>query len=147
MPAILSTRHCKLIINGHQFNGYSNDDPPVEFPDIDFLDYEFGKDGGLYGNDNGMQGGELLVKLAPGSESAKWCIRQLARRNRGERVLYSGSYGDVNLNYVTNMLGGRFKMCPPAVTPGKTFEATFVFKQYQPLYDGALFTPSPILSF
>ena len=143
MPTILSTRHCELVINGHKFTAYADEDSPVEFPDIEHLEHSFGKDGTLYLSDTGMQGGEVTVKLAPSSPSAKRVLRWHAEMIRGMRLSFEGTYGDPGLSYDVTLRGGVLMKSPPSVVPNKTFECVFLFEQIIPNYDSAAFDPAP----
>lgn len=143
MPTILSSRHAELTINGHRFTGFSDDDPPVEFPDIELITTMRGRDGAMYASDTAIQGGEVTVKLLPTSQSAKQVLRWMTEILRGGRMLFQGSYADTELGYSVQLKGGMLKTAPPSVVPGKTYEATFEFEQLLPDYDGANFAPAP----
>lgn len=144
MPTILSHRHIELVINGHRFDGYADDDSPVEFPDMELVDTQRGKDGTLYGTDTAMIGGEVTVKLLPVSQSAIRVLRWFDEIQRGARLEFEGNYGDAELNYSAQMRGGFLKRCPAMIDPGKTFEVVFEFEQIIPDMDGARFAPAPV---
>ena len=143
MTTTLSSRHINLILNGHRFTGYAEDDPPVEFPDMDLVETVTGRDGAMYANDTAMLGGDVTVKLLPTSESSKQVLRWLAQRQRGERLEFEGEYGDTALGYDVVLRGGVMKTCAPATVPGKTFEVVFAFEELIPNYDGARFAAAP----
>ena len=67
MPFLMDYRNLVLEMNGEQVVGLSEDDPPIEFPTIEFLEEHYGKDGALYGMHTLMRGGEFKVKLQPTS--------------------------------------------------------------------------------
>ena len=53
----LSHIHSVLTINGSRVQGLSDDDVPVELPDIDISEAKFGKDGTMYTIGSGMKVG------------------------------------------------------------------------------------------
>lgn len=136
--------HQVLILNGHRFTGLSDDDPPIDVPDIDLLEYKYGMDGTMHTKSTNVKGGEVPVKLLSSSLSAKFLLTQFSLIQGGARILWSGSYGDADLGYSVQMLGGKLLRCPPSVVPGKTFEAVFVFEQLIPEYSAAQFVEGPI---
>ena len=143
MPNELSHRQCELILNAHRFTGFSDDDPPVDFPAIDLTKIQYGQDGTLYATDTGRQGGEMMVKLAPSSPSAQRIARWFRERQQGARRTFSGTYGDPGLGYSLTLEGGKLVSAPPIVVPGQTYEAKFSFERLIPQMDGAQFDPAP----
>ena len=143
-PITLSWRHISLVIGGYEFSGFAGDDQPVVFPTIEMVDPQFGKDGVLYGVDTGMLGGEVSVKLQMASGGVKQCLQWLAQRHKGVRRSFDGNFGDTELGFSVQMKGGLLKSCMSAGTPGGTFEATWVFQEIIPDYDGAQFNSDPI---
>jgi len=143
MPTILSYRHLELIINGHRFESWSDDDTPVEFPEITFADTVIGRDGTMSVTDTGNLGGELVVNLLPTSKSAQRIIQWIQERNRGERQFFDGTFSDTETGFSVQLKGGILKMAKPTVTPGETYTATFEFEQLVPDYDGATFAGAP----
>ena len=143
MPEILSHRHIIFRLNGKRLQGFADEDPPVEFPEIDMLDAVFGKDGALYGNDTAILGGEVVAKFQPTSQACIDILRWFAQRQRGSRLAFAGSYADLELGYSLDLRGGLFKMTKPIIVPGETFQATWVFEELIPDVDGVSFDPVP----
>lgn len=146
MATHLSWRHIELILNGHRFQGWSDDDPPVEFPDIDLVNVVTGKDGAAYYSDTGMLGGEVTIKLLPTSESAKRCLRWLEERDSGARLEFEGTYGDSEIGFSAALRGGALRTCRPATVPDQNFEVVFHFEEIIPDYDAAQFSPAPAVT-
>ena len=147
MPQILSHAHIELEIGGHTFLGYADEDRPVEFDGgADRISTSVGKDGGLYGVDEAMLGGDITIRLAPTSPSAQWCITENQMRKDtvmagGDATpIYDGSYNDNSQGRAAELLGGVLVACPDMVEPGVTFEVMFRFEQIISSVDGATFT-------
>ena len=138
-PVVLSWRHIKLKIGGYTFKSLANDDQPVVFPNIEMVDVVYGKGGELYGNETGMLGGDVTVKVLPASPDAQTLLTWLAQRQKGSRRTFEGSFGDSVLNFSVELRGGIFKSCTMATSPGAAFEAVFAFQEIIPDYDGANF--------
>ncbi len=144
MTTQTSNRHTLLILNGVRITGFSDDDPPVELPDIELAEETFGQDGTMYVRGTAKQGGEVMVKLLPTSPQTKWLMRKHAEIQSGARVEWEGTYGDPTLNYKTLLRGGVLKSAPPGISPGKNAEFTFVFEQLIPQFDSARFAAAPV---
>lgn len=142
-PTQLSHSNQTLIINGERVSALSDDDNPVELPQITLTEENFGSDGTMYTVGTSIRGGEVKVKLQPTSPQVKTWMRDFARIQQGEQINYDGSYGDPELDYTTVMRGGFLKMAPPGITPGVNAEFTFVFEELIPEFDNAKFRPSP----
>lgn len=143
MPTILSQRDIECLLLGHRIEGWSNEDPPIEFPEINFLDVQEGRDGSIYGTDTGILGGEVKFKLHPASRSALWFLVRLQERNRGVRRIFSGTYSNAALGYSCTFKGGLLKMMRPMIVQGQTFEPVIHFEQIIPDTEGAVFDPAP----
>ena len=147
MPELLSHRQTILMMDYGtglmKVQGFSDDDPPVELPDIPLLDETFGQDGTMYALGTSMQGGEVTVHLGPSSPTAVAWIRLLAQAQQGAVIEWNGTYDDVLNNYSTKFSGGFLKSGPPGITPGKNNDFVFVFEQITPHLDNADFSPPP----
>ena len=141
MPTQLSHLKQVLILNGKRVSGLADEDPPIEFPQIQLLEDTWGKDGTLYTVATEILGGEVTIKLLPTSPDVKRFLRWFAQIQNRRRIRFEGSYGDSELNYSTLMQGGEMKECPPTIVPGQSFEAMFVFEKLIPQYDSARFDP------
>ena len=142
-PNQLSHRHQVLIINGEYVTGLADDDNPVELPVTQLVEEKFGKDGTLYVVATNVRGGEVKIKLQPTSQQTKTWLRDHARIQQGERINYTGSYGDSDLGYNTRLEGGFLKMAPHGISPNVNAEFTFIFEELIPEFDNAAFRPSP----
>ena len=142
MSTQLSHRSAVLILNGTRITGLSDDDPPVEFEEVELATAVFGMDGGMYTNDTGKRGGEVTVKLLPASPSTKWLMRHAARIKGGARVNWSGSYGDPVLSYKVALNGGVLTKPPTAIVPGQSANFVFTFEEITPDFDTARFAAS-----
>lgn len=143
MPNQTSHKHFFLIMNGERVEGLSDDDPPIEFEDIDYNEEVYGMDGTMYTKATNRRGAPMTVKLLPTSTTAaKWMQRQADIQN-GAQLGWEGSYGNPALGAVTELRGGVLKTAPPALVPGTNPNFVFVFEETEPQYDAVNFAPSP----
>lgn len=142
MTTQLSYLHSVLIINGERVTGFSEDDVPVELPDIDLSEAIFGQDGTMYTSGTAIIGGEVMVRLLPTSPAIPRFLRFHSEIQQGARIDFEGSWADPDLGYSTLMQGGVLRVCPPGISPNKTFEMTFDFEKLIPQFDGARFAPA-----
>ena len=143
MPNILSDRHVECIINDHRIEGWADESPPIDFPEIEMIEAMYGRDGTLYGAETGRQGGEVTLKLLPASRSAIRFMRWFAERQRGGRITFEGTYGDNELGYSMQMKGGLFRMLRPMIVSRQVVNVGLVFEQLIPNFDGVEFDPAP----
>ena len=147
MAQLLSHSHVELEIGGHTFEGYADEDRPVEFGENgEDFNLSFGRDGGMYGTSNVQLGQVITVRLAPTSPSAQWCVQQRQLRNDalvdgGDIPIYDGNYSD-SVQGRSAVLQGGVMTCPAMMEPGVTFEAMFTFERVTSDVDGATFTPT-----
>ena len=104
-PNMLSHSHQQLIMNGERVSGLSDDDNPVELPNITLVEENYGSDGIMYVMGTSIKGGEVKVKLQPTSPHVKQWMRDFAQIQQGAVINYNGSYGDGNLGYNTVFRG------------------------------------------
>lgn len=142
MTTQLSSSHLDLELNGIRFEGYADEDPPVDFDNIELSEAEIGKDGTMSTTGTGMQGAKLTVKLLPTSPTVPKLMSFHAQIQRGARIIWRGTYGDPDLNIFTQLEGGVLMEAPPASMPGKTSEWVFQFEKTIPQYEAAKFAPS-----
>lgn len=142
MTTQISSTHLDLVLNGIRFEGYADEDPPVDFDAIEVATVTRGKDGTMYSMGTGMQGGRVTVKLLPTSPTTARLIQLHSQIQRGGKITWRGTYGDPDLNIFTQLEGGVLVEAPPAVSPGKTAEFVFEFERAVPLFDAARFEPS-----
>ena len=146
MGSILSFAHIECIINGHRVQGFSDDARPIEFSDDDLFEKKIGKDGGLYGTDTAMFGGDLTFRLEPGAVSAGWFMQQRELKNQAEingtaRIIYAGTYRDIVQGRMARLEGGVLMKAPAMSEPGQTYEAMITFQRIITLNEGAQFAP------
>ncbi len=143
MPNQTSHRHSFLIINGERVEGLSDDDPPIEFEDVDFVEEVYGMDGTMYTKGTNKRGTQMTVKLLPTSTTAAKWMQRIADIMNGAQLGWEGSYGNPALGAVTELRGGVFKTGPVALVPGANPNFVFVFEEVEPQYDAVNFAPSP----
>lgn len=143
MPTEMGWRHITFTVNGERVTGFANEDPPVEFPDIDLIERTRGPDGTAHDLSTGTKGGEVMVKLLPTSRFVGVVLRWMARILNDEILDFEGSYADSRLGISSLLRGGKLIKCPPAVVPGETFECTFDFEEIVPQADRHQVDPPP----
>ena len=147
MVQILNHAHVSTVLNGHRFTGWANEDRPVEFPTgDDMVNFELGKDGGVYGDNVPMFGGKIIFRMAPTSPTAQWAVQQKenwkqAQINQTETTIYEGVYSDPIQGRSARLEGGFFVQCPDMIEPGQTFEIHVYFERITGNADGAKFRP------
>ena len=150
MAQLLSNAHINLIINGHRFSGFADEDRPVEFPGgEDFFTLSTGPDGALYGMAIPMFGGPITVRLEPSSPSVQWAVQQNNMRKNALKsgdpfTIYDGSYSDPAQGRSARVAGGVFMQCPEMPEANVTFEIQFHFEEIFSNVDGGTFVPSPV---
>ena len=142
----LSHINSVLTMNGTRVQGLSDDDLPVELPDIQLAEAKYGKDGTMYTIGSGMKGGDVIVRLLPSSRTGAEWIKMHAEIQSGEVIDWEGIWQDSHLGYSTLLRGGVLTTAPSGVHPGKNLEFTFAFEEVLPQFDGANFDPAPIFS-
>lgn len=151
MAQILSHAHVEVIINGHRFTGWADEDRPVEFPNgDDMVDVKMGRDGGLYGSNIPMFGGTMKFKLAPSSPTAQWGILQKemwkqAQINGTPTKVYEGSYSDPSQGRAASFQGGFLQAAPDMSEPGQTYEIAIQFERITSSVESARFL-APLIS-
>ena len=60
-----SFAHIELILNGHRFTGWADEDPPFEFDFEESSDRTRGADGGMYALGMPTYGGTFTFKMFP----------------------------------------------------------------------------------
>ena len=148
MPNQIDHRSYSLKLNGVQITGLADEDPPVQLPVIDLNDPTFGKDGLMYPQGTSMQGGDVIVKLAPTSPSTARLLNWVTSIMNGERLRFYGEFGEAGSGTKTwtEMEGGVLKSSPPGIMPGQTAEFTFTFEKLIPHFENADFDPVPYAS-
>ena len=84
-----------LVLGGEtltRVSGLSDDNPPIELPDIPLYETHFGHDGTMYAMGTSMQGGDVKVKLLPTSQTnARW-LGVHAQIQKGVHIIWHGLY-------------------------------------------------------
>ena len=146
MSQFLSHAHVELIINGHRFVGWAEDDPPYEWEFEDAAEFKEGQDGGLYGIGNPRLGGVLTFKLQPASPSTQWSMQQeQLRKNahieKSALRVYAGSFSDPVQSVSWQLEGGVIQMLPATRVPNQTYEGKIRFEKITANVDGGTFHP------
>ena len=143
---IQSFAHLDLIINGHRFVGWADEDPPIDWEFEDMNEVAHGADGGAYILSKPDLGGMMTVKLFATSPSTQWLIQQRAMRDnalvdKSAITIYSGSFGDAVQGATWELSGGWLDNVPLVAMPNVTFEARLGFERIVPNVDGATYQP------
>lgn len=64
----------EIIINGHRFEGYAEEDEPYDLTFPETSAQKFGPHGNVYSDENRRRDAVLTLRLAPHSPSTQWCI-------------------------------------------------------------------------
>ena len=136
----------EVIIQGHRFMGWSDDDPPLEFSDEDGNEFSVGADGGLYAIGNPQFGTEMTFKVFPNSPTVQWAINQEQMRKDdlaagNDQVIYAGSYINPATGDSYRLSGGFIMNFPSTRVPGVTYEGTMKFEEIASSVGTARFTP------
>ena len=143
-PTQLSNRHAILTLNGRRITAFSDDEPPVELPEIELAKTTRGQDGSMYATGTAAKGGEVMVKLLPTSPDTKWLMRKHAQIQNGARITFKGSYGDSEIGYKVLLRGGVLVKAPAGISPGKNVEFTFDFEEVIPQFDAMRTSRAPV---
>ena len=144
MPNQLSHLHSRLTINGNRIEGLSDNDVPVELPDIELFTVKRGKDGTMYSMGTGAKGGPVIIRLLPTSRSAVLFLKWHSQIQTGMALEFDGSWQDTENGYSSQLRGGVMTEAPSGLHPGKDAEFKFEFEEIIPEMDGANFDPAPI---
>ena len=143
MATELSHSRSILTINGERVTGTPEDESPIEIEGQDLTKYTFGSDGTLYLEATAIQGGEITVKLGQSSPFIPKLVAYNSRIKRGERIVFSLTYGDPSLGYSVDASNGALMSSDVTTMPGGTFEAKFVFEKILGDMDGVSFDAPP----
>ena len=141
-----SHAHLSIIIDGHRWVGFSDDDQPYEFTWPELREGKLGVDGGHYGAANADFGCGFKIKSSDVSPSLQWAIQQRtmylnAVRDGLEVPVLSGSITDLSFGISATLSGmtvdGEFPGWPGAA--GSTNEVMFDVTQFTPNVDGGAF--------
>ena len=153
MPVFIDHNNAVLRLGGEtieRVTGLSDDNPPVELPEVTLSEQTYGPDGTMYAQATGRQGGEVKVKLLPVSPTVARWLGIYASILKGTRVVWNGSYthhivvvsdsGSRRHEATVTFRGGVLKMATPGVVPGVNNIFTFEFEQIIP--DASLWNPT-----
>ena len=135
--SIPSHAYIELILNGHRFTTWADDDPPYMIDDPDSATYKLGQDGKQFGLGLPVFGGTFRIRLAPHSPSVQWCIEREAERmqrlrNRVRAQAFNGTLSDVANNNHWTFKGGSILRFPRMTIANQTYEASWQFEQIIP---------------
>ena len=152
MATIIEHRNAVLVLGGEtltRVSGLSDDNPPIELPDIPLYETHFGNDGTMYAMGTSIQGGDVKVKLLPTSQTnARW-LAVHALIQKGVHMIWHGTYhydtvvGGLQQSWGFTMRGGVLKSAPPGMVAGANGVWTFAFEQIIPDTLAANFSPAP----
>ena len=134
-----------VTLNGHQVEGWSQDEDALTMPDeVELATVTRGGDGQMFGASTAEIGGPITIKLLPTSPSTKFFLRQVERiRTNSAPNDWSGTVENVVLGYSVSLDGGILVRAPYGHTVGKGAAATRMFtiefETVSPNYDAALF--------
>lgn len=142
-----SHAHIKVVINGHVFVSWSDDDPPYDFESEDAAELKRGQDGGLWGLGMPSFGAVFKFMMQPTSPTAQWAVQQEQIRKNAHKAgdslrIYTGTITDTSVNISFSMSGGVIMKFPPVVIANKTYEGTIEFEEITSNVDGGVFSPS-----
>ena len=140
----MSYRQSVLTLNDHRVEGLSDDDTPIEMPDIDLVEVTRGKDGTMSTMGTNAKGGEVTIRLLPTSRTALLFMKWHSQMQNGAVINVEGTWEDVENGYSSVLRGGVLKTAPAGISPGKNLEFVFEFEEILPDVDGASFDPAPI---
>ena len=146
MSNLRSHAHIHIILNGHRFSGWADDDPPYEFETEEAAEFKRGQDGGLYGRSMQSFGATLTFKLDPSSLTTQWCIQQEQLRKNSEKdggVIrgYEGSISDSSAAISMRLAGGSILKLPPWSVANMSYEGQLIFEEVTSEVDGGRFHP------
>ena len=146
MAQIQSFAHIELILNGHRFTGWANEDPPLEFEQEPSSERSHGADGGLYAKGMPIYGNVMTFKMFPTSPTTQWAIQQEQLRKDShfmgtQQIYYAGTYADPVLGVSYRLEGGIIDLFPAVQVPGLTYEGSVEFEVVTSLVDGGTFNP------
>ena len=146
MAQMESFAHVEIIVNGHRFSGYADEDPPVEFEYESSSDRVRGADGGLYGKGMPVYGGMFTFKMLSTSPTTQWAIQQEQLRKDSHmdgtpQTLFNGTYVNPSTGVSYRMEGGMIDLFPATQVPGVTYEGSIDFEVITSLVDGGTFNP------
>ena len=143
---IIDHRNAVLVIGGETLTtvtGLSDDNPPVELPEIPLYETHVGYDGTMYAQGTGRQGGEVKIKLLPTSPTNVRWLNIHAQIQKGMHVIFRGTYNyqlhaidgngrELVQDYGFTLSGGVMKMGPPGIIAGMNGIWTFEFEKITP---------------
>ena len=142
--SIPSHAYIEIILNGHRFTTFADDNPPYMIDDEDSATFKLGGDGKQFGLGLPLFGGVFRVRLAPHSPSVQWCIQREAERmqrlrNRVRAQAFNGTLTDTVNNNNWSFKGGAILRLPRMTIADQTYEAAWRFEQIIPNVDGGTF--------
>ena len=141
-----SHAHLSIIIDGHRFNSFADEDQPYEFEWPTLRDGTTGADGAHYSRAIADFGCKLTIRLSDISPSLQWAIQQrqmyLNAVRQGLTIpIHSGSISDLSFG-ISGTMGGMsiddtFPGWPGAAN--STNELMFDIELWTPSVEGGAF--------
>ena len=146
MAQIESFASVELIINGHRFTSWADEDPPLEFEFESSSDRKRGADGGLYAKGMPVYGGMMTFKMFPTSPTTQWAMQREQTRKDAHfsgipQEYFNGTYSNPITGTSYRLEGGIIDIFPAVAIPGLTYEGTIDFEVITSLVDGGTFNP------
>ena len=132
----------KCIINGEEFQGWADDDPPYTFTFEESTERTMGRDGALYALGLPMYGGQFEFRMQANSPTTQWAIQQEQLRKNAHRdgtpfTGYEGTLSDPVTNISYRMDGGVIVLLPAVAVPGETYVGQLYFESIASNVDAA----------
>ena len=139
-----SFAHIQVILNGHVFSAWADEDPPYDFEFEESSDRTRGRDGGLYVLGLPMFGGMFTFKMMADSPTAQWAVQQEQFRKDAHLMGnplrgYSGTIVDNAAGTNSRLEGGVIVIFPAVIIPGQVYEGSLDFEQIASNVDGGRF--------
>ena len=118
----------------------------LSFPTEELVRLKRGADGGVYGVDLAMFGGNVIFRMAPTSPGAKAFMQWRAMHDQATlggspQMVFAGSYSDTFQGRSARLAGGVLISAPAMSVPDVTYEGTIYFDRIIGIVEGADFLP------
>jgi len=97
-----------LTLNGTTITGFSDATDCFSIEQLDMSTVRRGADGGMTASSTGNRGVNITLKLLPTSNSVKFLSKLLERHNRGDRVVFNGTFVSAANGTSLSMINGVF---------------------------------------
>ena len=116
----LSLHETKVMLNGHEVQGWSEDSGALTLPDaFEFATVRRGATGDMAVFSTGDRGGQVSLSLLPTSPSVPFFMKQLSAIREGKRVIWKGSVEYTPTGARVDLTRGILMSGPLGFTMGK----------------------------